>query len=350
MRKFLSVASGLIVLAAASIVATGCDTNSGSYYAPPPGKVAVVRGKPSGYDTHTKGTKIERVICPDSNQAHIGQDREVHPYNEMRSQRYYLVTTDPGRGDRPTADFFEGTTGDGVKVHIEGKFLFHTNLGCGGQAEKLLRDFDTQYGSRKFPLVGSGGTDSSPSASPWDGSPGWDAFLDSNVRTSMDNVVPLAVKQFTCADLNTSCAVISNAKGGKALVDAAQGKASTAQIEALQAAIVKALNDQLATDMGEKYLTFTDFRIAKVTLPANVQAAVDNAQAEYAKLSGKQAELDNAKLEAEKQALLAQAYEKSPALLQLEIAKIKAQEIKDLLTAQGKGKIDHLYFDTPPGR
>jgi hypothetical protein len=335
---------------ASAFITAGCSDEE--YYAPEQGRVAVVVGKPSGMNSDTKKTGIERIVCPGEDQIKIGLDREVHSYPEERIQRYYLVTTDKGRGDRPGDDFFVGTTADGVRVRVEGKYDFHTNLSCKGDGEKLLRDFEAQYGGRAFPLVGGGGTDSSESAKPWDGSPGWDAFLDINVRPSMDKVVPRAISNFTCAQLNTACAVIAGAKNGQALVDAETGKQSAKAQAELEQAIVDELNKELEASMGQQYLTITAFNIAKVTLPGEVQKAVDDAQAEYAQLSGKQAELANAKLEAEKQALLAKAYENSPALLQKEIAEIKLEQFKTLLDAKQHGKIDtiNLYEGNVPSR
>jgi hypothetical protein len=344
-RKRLGSAIAAVVVIGSALIATGCAPDE-EYVAPAQGRVTVVVGKPSGDNSGTKNTGIEAIYCPGDEQQHIGRDREVHSYPEERIQRYYLVTTDEGRGDRPGPDSFTATTADGVRVKIEGKYYFHTNLSCKGEGEKMVRDFEAQYGARSFPIVGGGGTDSSESAAPWDGSPGWDAFLDINVRPDMDNVVPESVNGYTCAQLNTACAVIAGAKNGEALVDAETGKKATAAREALQKQIVDALNEQLKESMGAQYLTFTDFRISRVTLPGDVQKAVDDAQAEYAKLSGKQAELANAKLDAEKQELLSRAYDKSPALIQLEIAKLDLKKWQLLLEAQQQGKINEINVDT----
>lgn len=354
MRKSFKSAILALVVTGAALIATGCgDTpdEERGYHTPDPGRITVVRGAPDGNsDVDDKG--IQRVICPGEKRQKIGKDVDLHTYPEERSQRYYLITTDEGRGDRPTADYIEATTADGVKVRLEGKFYFQTAFSCNGDGEKLLRQFDDQFGARSFPLVGQGGTDSSPSAAPWDGSPGWDAFLDVNVRPDMDNVLPEQVGGYTCAQLNTACAVISNAKSGKALVDAEEGKASTAARQKLEEGIVEALNKSLEGSMGAPYVKFTDFQIARITLPTEVQKAVDDAQAEYAKLSGKEAELANARLEAEKQTLLSAAYEKSPALLQLEIAKIERAKFADMLKLQENGRIGtlNLYSGNVPSR
>jgi hypothetical protein len=62
-------------------------------------------------------------------------------YSDVRkypaSQRYYTITTDPGRGDRPGADIFTGSTSDGVNgVGIEGTVQFTLDTRP-GEAEGL---------------------------------------------------------------------------------------------------------------------------------------------------------------------------------------------------------------------
>jgi hypothetical protein len=318
------------------------------YQSADPGKIGVVRGSPSETgSSDTKDKKIKQIICPDDERVDVGDDVVTRYYHEKRSQRYYLITREEGRGDRPGADYVEVTTADGVLVKIEGKFYFNTNFDCSKKGKKLLEQFDYQYGSRGFPVLGGGGTDSDKTAAPHQGADGWGAFLDINVRPEIDNVMLEQVGNVACKDINPQCAIVS--KGGQVLADANEGKDAIKNRKQVEAAIVEALNLQLEESMGAPYLTFTDFRIAKVSLPQGVQDAVNSSQAEFAALNKKEAELQNAKLEAQRQELLSKAYETSPALLQLEIARINAaaqQEIAKTL-ASGSSPVEFYYGVDP---
>jgi hypothetical protein len=62
-------------------------------------------------------------------------------------------------------------------------------------------------------------------------------------------------------------------------------------------------------------------RISRVTLPTGVQGAVDDAQAKYAAVNGARAELEQAHYQQQRNRLLGQTYNESPALANIEALK-----------------------------
>lgn len=249
---FLATIAGLVVVAilAAIIAATGI-----TYAKTDGGHVAVVRnGGP--FDNN----KIRDVLPAGSSRHYEGMYSQVRKY--PASQRYYTITTDPGRGDRPGADIFNGSTSDGVNgVGIEGTVQFTLDV-----SPDKLKDFDNKFGTRTYPVVGS-----HDSKHPWDGDTGWSAFLDSVFRPILDNSLRVELQQYSCTDLVPACAYI---KGGSA-----NGGRANANLAKIQGAISDELQQDLDQVLGGHYIQVGTFRISKVDLPDGVSQKIDDANA-----------------------------------------------------------------------
>lgn len=312
----------LVLFVLTSIFVAGCT----SLYNPKPGTMVVVRG------SEVRNTKVKQILCDDAGATDVGLDTVKHVYPSADSKRYYLVTTDEGAGDRPGPDEISVETADGVTVGIQGMFKFRTNFTCDKDGKKLVKMFDTQFGSRKFPLLGGKtGTDSGPSAPPWKGAAGWGAFLDINVRRDgIDPVVKDTVEAYSCAELSAVCAAMSNAQRGEtAMASTEQGRKASKIQEEIEESIVVALNKKLADNMmptdwnGKPYLVFTSFEIQRVTLPQSVTSAVTSARKSFAEVAEQRGKLEKAKIEAQTKRFESQQYS-SEQRLQLEIARALA--------------------------
>jgi regulator of protease activity HflC (stomatin/prohibitin superfamily) len=245
-----------IVAAVVAAVIVGIVVLTGVTFAKTDGgHLAVIRnGGP--FDNN----KIRDVLQPGSSRHFEGMYSDTHEY--PASQRYYTITTDPGRGDRPGADIFRGSTSDGVNgVGIEGTVQFTLD-----SDSSKLKDFDNKFGTRTYPVVGSGDTKHA-----WDGDTGWSAFLDAVFRPILDNALRVELQQYSCVDLVPACAYV---KGG-----AANGSKSNENLAKVQASVSQELQTDLDQVLGGHYLTVGTFRISKVDLPPAVSAKIDDANA-----------------------------------------------------------------------
>jgi hypothetical protein len=128
------------------------------------GEVAVLRnGGP--FDNR----RTRQVIDPASGITWTGWWSQIHKYPAQ--QRFYTITAENGRGDRPGVDVVHTPTSDGVNVGIEGTIYFQLTLD-----HAALRQFDDKFGTRKFR-----GLDGVIRAA-YDGDDGWSGFLDQIVR------------------------------------------------------------------------------------------------------------------------------------------------------------------------
>jgi hypothetical protein len=82
----------------------------------------------------------------------------------------------------------------------------------------------------------------------------------------------------------------------------------------VQDRINRSLEDELAGALGGRYFVDVHFRLSRVTLPQNVQRAVDNAQAASAQVHVAREHLRQGYYEARRNELLAKVYNKSPSL------------------------------------
>ncbi|WP_042378957.1 SPFH domain-containing protein [Streptacidiphilus melanogenes] len=258
------------------------------------GEVAVVRnGGP--FDDRN----IRQVIQPASGLTWIGWYSESHKYPAQ--QRFYTITSDPKRGDRPGVDVVSTPSADGVQMGIEGTLYFSLNLD-----DKTLRDFDDKFGTRTFNSVDGHAYHA------YDGDAGWSAFLDEIVRPVIDNDLRQQIGNFRCAQLVSSCALVQNNSSATASTGSA-ATTNNSNIAAVQNAINTSLTQDLQSTLGDKFLINLHFDLVRVTLPDDVQAAVDKAQAAFAAVSEAQAQVAQAKANAQANEIRQQGYSACPA-------------------------------------
>src|SRR3954452_24336513 len=143
------LAGGLALLALVILI-----VGVGSLKSVPPSSICVVQeGGP--FD----GRGVKEVRQPSSGVKFIG------PFNSQRcfpaTERNYIISAEPGGGDRGIVDFFETPTQDAVQVRIEGQALFRLSTDS-----ETVKRFYTRYGVRTF-----------NGRHPYDGDNGWDQFL-----------------------------------------------------------------------------------------------------------------------------------------------------------------------------
>jgi hypothetical protein len=242
---------------------------------------------------------VRQVIQPGSSLTFVGEYSAEHDYPAQ--QRYYTITSRANGGDRPGVDVVTVPTQDGVNVGIEGTLYFTLNL-----SPKLMIAFDDRFGTRTFP-----GFDGNQHYA-WDGNTGWSAFLDQIVRPVIDNDLRAQISGFKCAQLVSSCALVQN-QGSQTSAQVAQaGQSNNSNIALVQQAINSSLTADLNTTLGDPFLQGITFRLVRITLPDNVQAAVDAAQAAFAKVTEAQAQVQQAQLQAAANAARQRGYNACP--------------------------------------
>lgn len=217
----------------------------------------------------------------------------------------YTITGDARRGARREIDVVNVPTHDGVQVGLEGTVFFRF---VGDADVGLLRRFDQTFGTRRFPLAGT-----DQLLHPWDGDAGFGAMLDATFRPVLDNDLRRQVGAFACAQLVASCSLVRRV----GIASAARRDTST-NIASVEGRLALSLRDDLRDTLGGDYFRDIHVRVAKVTLPANVQEAVDAVQAQYVGVSGAKAQVRRAEYDAKRNELLAATYNHSPSLARIE--------------------------------
>jgi len=189
-------------------------------------------------------------------------------------------------------------TRDGVQVAIEGVAYFRF---VGESDRSLLSRFDLTVGTRRF-----GGR------YPWQDDAGFEAMADAVIRPVLVNNLRRQVGDFPCAELVASCSLIRPSRSGRD---------PNATIESIQNDINATLATDIAHTLGAQFFLGFRFRLINITLPANVQAAVDSAQAEYAAVRGARGRARQARYDAQRNELLGKAYNDSPALARIDAIK-----------------------------
>jgi regulator of protease activity HflC (stomatin/prohibitin superfamily) len=289
---FLGVVALSLLIALIALV-TGFDrTSAGSY--------AVIRnGGP--FDKRD----VRQVLDPGSDLTWTGFWSATHEYPAQ--QRYYTITADPGRGERPGVDVVRVPTRDGVNVGLEGTIYF-TLTGN----HDLLERLDNQFGTRRFRVLGTG-----ESKHPWEGDEGWAAFLDAIVRPVIDNDLRQEVGNFRCAELVSSCALVSNQAAGLGR----GGEQANVNIQSIQERINQSLAADLQRTLGVNYFENIRFSLVRVELPPQVQRAVDDAQAEFANVSRDRAGVRRARLRNRANRELSKTFRANPLLALAEVFK-----------------------------
>ncbi|WP_242606461.1 SPFH domain-containing protein [Protofrankia symbiont of Coriaria ruscifolia] len=263
------------------------------------GEVAVIRnGGP--LDNH----RIRKILDPASARTWIGLYSDAHKYPAQ--QRFYTITADPNRGDRAGEDVVLVPSKDGVEMGIEGTLYFTLNLD-----HNILRKFDDKFGTRKF--RGLAGSDYYAAYS---GDKGWSAFLDTIVRPVIENALRQQVNTFGCAELVSSCTLVqlgANQSTGTGAAQAVAAGSNNANIAKVQTAINESLTQDLTETLSEPFLVGLKFNLVRITLPQQVQDAVNKAQAAFAGVTEAQARVAQARADAEANRERQSGYAQCPA-------------------------------------
>lgn len=298
--------AALVVVGVTLLIASPFDRTAG-------GEVAVVRnGGP------LDNRQFRQVILPGSGLTYSGMFSESHKYPAQ--QRFYTITSDSKRGDRAGVDVEQDPTADGVEIGVEGTIYFNLNID-----QASLHQFDDKYGTRKY--LGLDGQ----YRYAWDGEDGWNSFLDTIVRPVISNDLRQQVGDFQCAELQASCALVqagaiaaSNANSSAtaaAVFNGSTGKQNNVNIQKIQASINSSLEDDLNSTLGGRFITNVRFNLAKITLPTKVQAAIEEAQAEFAGVSKSQARVAQAKADALANEQRQKGYQQCPACATIDTLK-----------------------------
>lgn len=193
-------------------------------------------------------------------------------FNKQRcfpaTERNYIISADPSRGDRATVDQFSTPTRDAVQVRIEGQAIFRLTT-----EPAALTQFYKRFGVRTF-----NGTH------PYEGDGGWSAFLDVQFRPVLDNALREAIGQYRCVELNNTCAYVQDA--GAATSGRAPSADQTGQnLAAVQTKIAETLQQDLADTLGGRFLEGVQFRLVQVTFDPEIQKAVTEATAARAQVA-----------------------------------------------------------------
>jgi hypothetical protein len=294
---------------------------------PGPTQIAVVR---NGGPFDSKD--IREVRGCSSKYAISGLASEPRMYIAGNENRYYKVSSDPSLGNQSGADFIKVPTKDGVLVEVDAQITFRSNLtdeSCNltpgdDQYKYLAEKFDTVYGNRKFAAKDG------DSHKVWEGNDGWNAFLDTIFRPVVENSFREQIGAVNCADLVSSCALVQSTNQEVSTTRNAEGVRVKSQdnrenFEAIQNEVQKQLATGVNSALGDEYLAGFKMQFTKVTLPKQVQAAIDTAQASFADIAKARAQKIQANFQAEANERLASAYLNNPSL-----AYIKAVEtLKD---------------------
>ncbi|MEV0148034.1 MULTISPECIES: SPFH domain-containing protein [unclassified Nonomuraea] len=294
MRTVLLVIATIIAIPTLIGLVGGLERTDG-------GEVAVVRdGGP--FDDN----KVRQVIDPASGLTWAGWWSSVHGYPAQ--QRFYTITADPKRATTLGVDVVKVPSSDGVNLGIEGTLYFTLNLD-----HRTLKTFDDRYGTRTFRAQDGA------SLYPWDGDEGWSAFFGQAVRPVIDNALRSEVGAMRCGELVPSCSLLETT--------ALKPRSSNTTLVQVQNAVNASLARDLPGTLGGDFLTGLRFTLARVTLPPEVQQAVDRSLAADAAVSEAQAKVEQAKAEAAANRARQQGYDACPACAEIEKLKSLPQGI-----------------------
>lgn len=324
-----SVARGTIAFVVGAIVvlvvvvALGCFVGAlESINRTGPTTVAVIHnGGP--FDTHS----IRETRGPNSGFKISGLASSARDYIAGNENRYYTVSSDPSLGKESGDDYIKVPTKDGVNVELDAQITFHTDFTeesekgtivtpcteateCSGY-KYLVEKFDTAYGNRKF--VSKTGSEKPV----WEGNSGWNAFLDAIFRPVVENSFREQIGATNCADLVSSCALVqSSAEGAEASVKFTP-KDTRSNFTDIQNAVQEEIETGVKSALGGEYLTGFKVQLTKVTLPNQVQGAIDAAQSNFAQISEARAQKEQAQYKAEANEIISKSLKSNPELTYL---------------------------------
>ncbi|HOY80549.1 MAG TPA: SPFH domain-containing protein [Rhodoglobus sp.] len=243
---------------------------------------------------------------------------QIHRY--PTTQRYFKVG--PG-GD--SNEQINVPTKDGVQVGIEGTFYFELN-----QDPAVLQAFDDAYGTRTFPNA------QGEQVAAWDvGEDGWSAFLSATMGNLVQNVLRQEIGKVTCPELVASCILAQNAPTGNQAttvqVDQNAPDLGNNTLTTIQDGVNKTFAVDVEKQLGLPLFTNISFAASKVTLPDNVQNAINVAQQSVADANGRVASAQAGQAEATalaaQNAAKQQGYDACPACAEIDRLKALPQGI-----------------------
>lgn len=268
------------------------------------GQVAVVRN--GGW---FGGHGIRGTIKQASSVQWVGLWAEVHKYPAQ--ERQYTITADATGGDKSGVDIAQDPSSDGILMGIQGTFFFTLN-----QDPDTLKAFDNKFGTRTYKDADG------KFRTAYDGDAGWSGYLDNVLRPVIDTALRQAIGNVPCAKLVSSCALVQN---GVSIATTATNTGApvvgSVDLATVQDDVNKALNDGMKATLGGEFFTNVHFTFTKAELPANVQSAVNNAQAEYANVAASQAKVQQAKADALANETKQQGYNACPVCGEIDILK-----------------------------
>jgi regulator of protease activity HflC (stomatin/prohibitin superfamily) len=280
------------------------------------GHVGVVRnGGP--LDTRT----IREILLPGQRLTYTGLFSDSpHEYPASHVTLKYTVTSRPTARPQPAVDTIVLPTKDGVQVGIDAAVFLRF---IGEKDIATLKRFESSPGTRRF------ATPDGRRLYPWQGDDGFNALLDGLFKPVLENDLRKEVGRFLCASLVSSCALVQSA----AVSEAPAPSVNVAEIERR---INRSLERDLTRALGQHYFWDIRFRVDRVTLPLNVQKAVDDAQAQFAAVNSARAELKQAKYRAQRNRLLGDSYNRSPGLTTIEALRAVPRGSTVILSTGGK--------------
>lgn len=279
------------------------------------GHVAVLRNGGVFSDSNVRG-----FLDPASSLSYTGIWSTEHIYPAQ--QRTYTISSDPSQGDKVGVDVVQTPSSDGVEMGIQGTLYYSLNLD-----HRVLGQFDNKYGTRSY-------ADNGSSFHAFDGDQGWAAFIDVVVRPILNNDLREQIAKVSCAELDAACALVQNSTQVAAAKLSAAGS-NNGNIAAVQQAINSSLQSDINGQLGGNYLTGLRFNISQVSLPGNVQDAVNQAQAAFAQVSQQQALVQQAQLQAQANAAKQQGYASCPACEVIDELKALPSNLTTFAPGQG---------------
>jgi len=316
-KSVLGLIAGLLVLVAIIAVSGARFTREDV------GHVGVVRnGGP--FDSR----QVRQILAPGQGLTWTGwYSQAPHNYPAAHVTLRYTVTSDPKRGSRDGVDVITVPTKDGVQVGLEATVFFRF---VGETDPVTLSRFDQSVGTRKFE------TTDGRMLYPYQGDDGFAAMLDAIFRPVLENDLRSEIGRYRCAEILSSCALVRGPVASRL-------RQPPANLPRIQDWLQSSLQRDLTRSLGQRYIWDIRFRIARITLPGNVQAAVDQSQAQYAAVNTSKAQMKQARYQNERNRLLSETLNKSPALANIETLKALPPHTT-LILAPGGGKTPSLLL------
>ena len=290
-----SVVAVLVFLILAGALIGACD---GGFTSTQGGERAVVR---NGGPLDNK--KVRQIIEPASSLTWTGLFSDAHKY--PASQRFLRISSNADDSESGKADPTQTPTSDGVNVGVNGTLYFELT-----SDHKVLTDFDTKFGVRKFGEDG---------LHPYDGDEGFKAWLNEIVAPIAFANARKQVANVSCEELVSSCALVQNQ--GKAKVSADAGKKNNASIAEIEGNINSGLETQINDTLGGPYIKNVRFQIVSVELPPALNDAIEQAQSAFAEVSKSEARVKSAQNDAEANRVRQRGYADCPTCAEIDARK-----------------------------